>query len=404
MMRCITQAKIDSALASYQADILHFSRDLVAIASENPPGKQYNECVERIREEWDRLGLSYESFDAPSKNNQARSNLLSFVGDGDRVVYFHGHYDVVPAQNREQFQPRIEDGYLYGRGSTDMKAGLAAMTYAAFLLRELEVPLHGRVGLCFVADEETGGEGGSRYLEQIGLLGQDGIAMLTMEPTSGVIWNANRGAITLKITVKGRSAHVGLQHQGINAFEQMLKVATELQNLKAEIEPRKTHYRIYPQEAAHSILMLGGVVQGGTNFNVVPERCTFTVDRRFNPEEKLDTEKARLLSLLESCKRQGIDIEVETIQEGHASGVDEQHPVALALADTIQRVTGTPPAFEMCPGLLETRWYAKKGIPAFAYGPGLLECAHRPHERIEIERIYQHTLIYALTAARLLRP
>jgi acetylornithine deacetylase/succinyl-diaminopimelate desuccinylase-like protein len=228
--------------------------------------------------------------------------------------------------------------------------------------------------------------------------------MLTPEPTSGVIWNANRGAITLRLTVKGRAAHVGLQHQGINAFEQMLRVASALQALKAEVEEQQTRYRIVPAAAARSILMLGGRVEGGTNFNVVPEACTFTVERRFNPEEDLATEKARLFAVLEQVQRQGIQLEVEILQEGDSCGVSEDHPVARALAETIEAVTGKPPAFAMCPGLLETRWYARQGIPAFAYGPGFLEVAHGPHEVVEIERIYQHTLIYALLAARLLSP
>jgi acetylornithine deacetylase/succinyl-diaminopimelate desuccinylase-like protein len=148
--------------------------------------------------------------------------------------------------------------------------------------------------------------------------------------------------------------------------------------------------------------MLGGRVEGGTNFNVVPESCTFTVERRFNPEEDLETEKARLLALFEQARQQGIQLEVEVLQEGPSCGVSEDHPVARALAETIEALTGKRPAFEMCPGLLETRWYARKGIPAFAYGPGFLEVAHGPNEVVEIERIYQHTLIYALVAARLL--
>ena len=283
-----------------------------------------------------------------------------------------------------------------------MKAALAGMIYAVYLLKELEVPLQGRVGLCIVADEETGGQGGSRYLEEIGLLGQDAIAMLIPEPTSGVIWNANRGAITLQITVRGKAAHVGLQHQGVNAFEQMLQVAAALQNLKAEVETRKTGYHIVPEAAAHSILMLGGQVEGGTNFNVVPETCTFTVDRRFNPEEDLETEKARLFAVLSKLQRQGIELEIDVLQEAHSAGSSENHPVAHTLAETIEAVTGDRPPFEMCPGLLEIRWYARKGIPAFAYGPGLLEVAHGPNEAIEIEHIYRHTLIYALVAARLL--
>jgi succinyl-diaminopimelate desuccinylase len=396
------QLALTQALDAHKEAILTFSQDLIRIASENPPGNHYRGCTDRIQLELDRLGFTYRLVEVPGFPDRPRCNLLSFYGNGQRTLYFHGHYDVVPAQSREQFIPRIENGRLHGRGAADMKSGLATMIYAAYLLKELKVPLRGRIGLCFVADEETGGRGGSRYLDQIGLLGQDAMAMLTPEPTSGVVWNANRGAVTLQITVKGKAAHVGLQHQGINAFEQMLQVATGLQTLKAEVETRKTGYRITPATAARSILMLGGRVEGGTNFNVVPEICTFTVERRFNPEEDLETEKARLLAQLEQLRRQGIELEIEVLQEGCSSGVAEDHPVARVLAETIEAVIGERPSFEMCPGLLETRWYAGKGIPAFAYGPGFLEVAHGPNEVIEIERIYQHTILYALVAARLL--
>jgi acetylornithine deacetylase/succinyl-diaminopimelate desuccinylase-like protein len=217
-----------------------------------------------------------------------------------------------------------------------------------------------------------------------------------------VIWNANRGAVTLQITVRGKAAHVGLQHEGVNAFEGMLKVAAALETLKGEVERRQTSYRIVPEAAGHSILMLGGRVEGGTNFNVVPETCTFTVERRFNPEEDLETERARLFDVLESVQRQGISLEVQVLQEGYSSGVAADHPVATALADTIQEVAGERPTFAMCPGILEIRWYAGQGIPAFAYGPGLLEVSHGPDEYVELERVYEHTVIYALVAARLL--
>ena len=393
---------LGQALEACKEPILTFGRDLISIASENPPGNYYRECVDRIRRELDRLGFAYQVVEVPGYSERPRYNVLSFYGDGRPTLYFHGHYDVVPAQRREQFTPRTETGRVHGRGSADMKMGLASMIYATYLLKELKVPLQGRIGLCLVADEETGGQGGSRYLEQIGLLGQNGIAMLTQEPTSGVIWNANRGAITLRISVKGKAAHVGLQHQGINAFEQMLRVAAELQTLKAEVEKHSTGYRVLPQAAAHSILMLGGRVEGGTNFNVVPESCSFTLERRFNPEESLETEKAQLLALLAKLQQQGIKLEVEVLQEGCSSGVSEGHPVANVLAEAVEAVTGERPTCEMCPGILETRWYARRGIPAFAYGPGCLEVAHGPDEAIEIERIYQATIIYALMASRLL--
>jgi acetylornithine deacetylase/succinyl-diaminopimelate desuccinylase-like protein len=95
-------------------------------------------------------------------------------------------------------------------------------------------------------------------------------------------------------------------------------------------------------------------------------------------------------------------MDVEVLQEASSSGASEDHPVAQALAETVQLMVGERPRFTMCPGLLETRWYARKGVPAFAYGPGLLEVSHGPCEAIEIEHVYRHTLIYALSAARLL--
>jgi acetylornithine deacetylase/succinyl-diaminopimelate desuccinylase family protein len=398
--------ELRSALAQtldvHKDAILAFCQDLVGIASENPPGNHYKECTDRLHRELDRLGLDHRVLEGPVHQDRPCYNILGFHGAGQHTVYFHGHYDVVPAQSREQFNPVVRNGRLYGRGATDMKSGVAAMIYAAYLLKEQKVPLRGRIGLCLVADEETGGRGGSAHLDQLGLLGQDALAMFTPEPTSGVIWNANRGAVTLQVTVKGRAAHVGLQHQGVNAFERMLQVASALQELKAEVEARKTGYHIVPAAAAHSILMLGGRVEGGTNFNVVPDACTFTLERRFNPEEDLEAEKARLMALFDRLRQQGTSLDIDVLQEGPSCGTAPDHPVALALAETAEAVTGKRPDFEMCPGLLETRWYARKGIPAFAYGPGFLEVAHGPNEVVDIERIYQHTLIYALLAARLL--
>lgn len=364
--------------------------DLVSIPTENPPGNRYADAVDLLCRHLRALGFSGTRVEGDC--------VLSFAGHGDRTLYFSGHYDVVPAQSPAQFTPAVKGANLFGRGSSDMKSGLAAMIYAARALVECGTPLDGRIGLVFVPDEETAGPRGSRYLAERGWLGQDGLGMLTPEPTGGVVWNANRGAITLRVIVKGKAAHVGRQHEGINSFERMLEVARALQTLKTEVETRTTAFRIAPDAARRSILMLGGRSEGGTNFNVVPETCSFTLDRRINPEEDFEEEKSRLLGLL----HQFVDLEVETIQEGRSSGVDENSSVGRALANSIQAVTGRPPQFEMCPGLLENRFYAERGIPAFAYGPGLLTVSHGPNEFVPIDRIVQCAQIYALTAADLL--
>src|SRR5712664_4314027 len=380
--------------------------ELVAVPTENPPGKNYRACADLLEKQLRLVGLSCERLEAGEQKDGTGDSPVCLVashGRGERVLYFHGHYDVVPAQSREQFQPSRKGHFLFGRGSCDMKGGIVAMLYAILALKECGAELDGRIALTLVPNEETGGEGGSAWLATQGRLGRGGIGMLLAEPTSGVVWNANRGAISLRVRVFGKSAHVGLQHQGENAFERMHRVVERLQELKQEVEERTTNFNIGAEQARRSILMLGGQSGGGANFNVVPEECWFTIDRRINPEEELAEEKSKLLAVLESCKREGIPLEWEILQEGRSSACREEEPLGEALARSVSAVTGETPRFEMCPGLLEIRFYAAQGIPAYAYGPGLLSVAHGPNEYVDLRKVIECAAIYALTATQMLR-
>jgi succinyl-diaminopimelate desuccinylase len=378
--------------------------DLVAIPTENPPGKNYRACADFLEKTLRRAGLDCERF-ATASSNDNRDDvpecLLAAYGSGERALCFHGHYDVVPAQSHDQFQPSRKDRFLFGRGSCDMKGGIMAMLYAILALKEIELKPKYRIGLTLVPNEETGGEGGTAWLARQGLLARGGVGMLTAEPTSGVVWNANRGAISLRVRVFGKAAHVGLQHQGANAFERMHEVVGKLRQLKREVEVRTTEFKIGSEQRRNSILMLGGQAGGGTNFNVVPEECWFTIDRRINPEEDLAAEKAKLTDILERCKSDGIPLDWETLQEGSSASSSEKGPIGEALSRSVFAVTGEAAQFEMCPGLLETRFYAAKGIPAFAYGPGLLSVAHGPNEYVDMRKIIDTAAIYALTAMEL---
>jgi acetylornithine deacetylase/succinyl-diaminopimelate desuccinylase family protein len=379
---------------------------LVAIPTENPPGRNYRPCVDFLENTLRQAGLACERLGPSVSAGNPESlpeSLLSTYGTGTRTLYFHGHYDVVPAQSQEQFQPSRKGHFLFGRGSCDMKGGIVAMFYAICALKEIGAELNGRIVLLLVPNEETGGKGGSAWLAQEGQLGRDGIGMLMPEPTSGVVWNANRGAISLRVRVLGKSAHVGLQHQGENAFEGMHSVVEKLQQLKRRVEQRTTQINIGSEQARNSILMLGGESGGGTNFNVVPEECWFTIDRRINPEEDLETEKVELVNVLEQCKREGIPLEWEIFQEGSSSFCEEGGSLAETLSRNVELVTGSAPRFEMCPGLLEIRFYADQGIPAYAYGPGLLSVAHGPNEYVDLRNVVDAAAIYALTALEVLK-
>jgi acetylornithine deacetylase/succinyl-diaminopimelate desuccinylase family protein len=368
--------------------MLDLTQRLIAIPSENPPGNHYEECADTLFDALDRLG-----FDELRREGAC---VLASVGTGPRTLYFSGHYDVVPAQSREQFQPRVKGANLFGRGASDMKSGLVAMIHAAAAARDEGLLKTGRIGIVLVPDEETAGPRGSRDLDARGLLGRDAVGMLTPEPTGGVIWNANRGAISLRATLRGKAAHVGRQFEGVNAFERALPALARLVAIKNEVERRETQQHIAPAAARKSILMLGGRVEAGTNFNVTPDFCSFTVDRRINPEEDLEEEKRRLYDALEG-------FEIETLQEEAAAATPARDPLGVILSRHIASLTGREPAFEMCPGLLETRFYAAYGIPAFAYGPGLLTVSHGPNEFVPIRNIAQCALIYALTAVEVLR-
>ena len=407
-----TKERLMDVVSSCRNEILDFTKALIQVPTENPPGSSYRDCVAVVEAKLEEIGLESSVLEVPAGRNQNPRNgriqsesaycLMSFYGTGPRTLYFHGHYDVVPAATPRQFKPLLKGDRLFGRGSADMKGGLAAMIYAVKAIKACKLRLNGRIGLAIVPDEETGGLRGSHALAASGKLGKDGIGMFTAEPTGGAIWNACRGAISLRVTVKGKPSHVGLHFWGVNSFEKMLGVANKLMELKQRVESRKTAFKIEPDEARNSILLIGGECQGGASFNTVPAQCCFTVDRRINPEEDLGAEKERLLELFDRFRKDGTEVEVETLQEARPAGFSEHDPVARALSTSIEAVTGKAPSFEMCPGLLETRFYAEQGVPAFAYGPGQLTAAHAPDESVALEDICACAAVYTLAAAELL--
>jgi len=390
--------EIQRQLKRRTADLVDFASSLIKIPSENPPGAGYPKCAALIASTLKQLGLTTRTVN-PSGT---ASIVMGTHGDGGRALYFSGHYDVVPAQSAEQFKPIVRKANLHGRGSADMKGGIAAMAFAIHALKQIGFEPAGRVVSVSVPDEETSGPRGTIALAKAGLIERDALGMLTMEPTSGVVWNGNRGVITVRITVRGRPAHVGMHFRGVNAFRGMLDVATEFAALEREVAQRQTAFNIKPDAARRSVVLLGGELSGGHLFNAVPDRVSFTVDRRTNPEENFDEERERLLAIVAGARQRGLTVSIEELQQGRPSATNADVPLARALATNIRAVTGKPARFELCPGVLETRHYAALGIPALAYGPGLLSISHGPNEFVSIRKLLDCAEVYARTAVRLL--
>jgi succinyl-diaminopimelate desuccinylase len=373
---------------------------LVAIDSENPPGRALGRCGRLLRDVMTDLRLAPELIELPPARELEEPCLVrGSVGAGGPVVYFHGHFDVVPAQSRAQLQPLREGGRIIGRGSADMKGGLVSMLYGAAAAREAGLIGDRRIVLHFVCDEETGSVAGSGHLREAGMIDPGALAMVTAEPTGGVVWHASRGAITLRVEVHGRPAHVGQAHLGVNAFEQMVQIVEPLTALARELLARRTAYALDTDEARGSMLVVGGASGSGVNFNVVPGTAWFSVDRRFNPEEDLDEEVARLTTTINDAAAQvGAQVSIEVLQRQPSAGTDDGHPAAVALARCVTAVEGVAPRFELCPGVLETRWYAQLGVPAFAYGAGRLDVSHGPDEYIDEAAMRRCAAVYALFA------
>lgn len=376
---------------------------LVRVPTENPPGRELGRCAVVLRDALERLGFSAELIElAPTGSLEAPAIVRGTVGSGAQLVYYHGHFDVVPAQSPAQFEPQRRDGKIIGRGTADMKGGLVSMLYGAAAARELGLLGDRKIVFHFVCDEETGSTAGSGHLRTAGLIGPNAVAMLTAEPTGGVIWRACRGAITLRVQTSGREAHVGYAHEGVNAFEQMIRIAEPLTTLSHELLDERTSFPVERDEAAGSMLVVGGQAGAGAGFNVVPGSAWFSVDRRFNPEEQLDQELARLTGMIEeAADAAGAQIDIEVLQAQPSGSTDQDHPAARTLARCVEAVEAAGATFQLCPGVLDTRWYSQLGIPAFAYGGGRLDISHGPDEYIEEAAMRRCAAVYALFAAQI---
>jgi succinyl-diaminopimelate desuccinylase len=378
---------------------------LVRIPTENPPGRELARCAGVVRDVMELLGFSAELIElAATGTLEGPTIVRGGVGSGDALIYYHGHFDVVPAQSARQYEPERRDGKIIGRGAADMKGGLVSMLYGAAAANELGLLDGRKIVFHFVCDEETGSAAGSGHLREAELIDREAVAMLTAEPTGGVIWHACRGAITLRVRTSGREAHVGYVHQGINAFEHMIRIAQPLTMLSHELLKKRTSFPVESEEAAGSMLVVGGQAGAGAGFNAVPGSAWFSIDRRFNPEEELDQELERLTGMInEAADVAGAKVDIDVLQKQPSGSTEQTHPAAQTLAQCIDAVEGAAPSFQLCPGVLDTRWYSQLGIPAFAYGGGRLDISHGPDEYIDEAAMRRCAAVYGLFAAHIMR-
>jgi succinyl-diaminopimelate desuccinylase len=375
------------------------ARQLVRIDTTNPPGNE-RPAVALLEEVL--RGAGFETQTRPYLDNPERIQLVARLrGAGTRPgVLFSGHVDVVPPGNVPwsvgPFAGELRDGRLYGRGSCDMKGGVAALVVAATRLaagRKLE----GDLVVAITADEERNCLGAEALVEEPLFEGLG--SAIVAEPTSLGLYVAEKGAYWLEITALGKTAHGSMPHLGANAVAAVAELLVRWE-------------RQYPSDAApHALLgsatLTPGVIQGGVKVNVVPDRCAVQLDMRTVPGVEHSRLRAEIDALVAEigAARPGIRWAIETLSDRPAVECPADSPLARALSGAIRQVKGAQPEPRGVPYCTEACiWVPRLGIPAVICGPGEPGMCHQPDEFVDLEELELAAEIYTRAVEEMLQP
>lgn len=351
--------------------------DLVQIETENPPGNE-KECAEYIVEWFDEHGIDAELVKEPYTD---RPQVGARVGEGDPTLVLNGHIDVVPAGDTDEwthdpYGAGMDDGYLYGRGSVDMKTGVAiAMLATAELADEIETnELPGSIAFHAAIGEETAEPGTKTLLEQ----GYDGDYGVVLEPTEMRTATSEKGLAWYEITVSGDPSHASRPDQGTNAIQYAQPVLDALTDYDETVRTREDDLI---GQAYATVTMF----EAGTKENVVPERATITIDRRFLSAESIqdiDTEIDDLLGQV--AADHDIELSWERTRTYESAAIDADSSFAEVFRRHSAEVADVPTDPWGVTASTDVRNFVNADIEAITWGPGDLSQAHTYDEHIDL--------------------
>ena len=363
-------------------DARALTETLVRIDSRNPtlvpgaPGE--SGCAHVLAEVLGGWGFRLEWQDV----RDGRSNLLARIGHpepGAPVLMFNGHLDVVGVDGMDHppFASEIRDGRLYGRGSCDMKAGVAAMCVAAW--QAAQQPIRGEIIVAAVIDEEFESLGTRAMLER----GTRADVAVVTEPTRLAICPAHRGFVWLEFTFTGRAAHGSRYDLGIDAIQHAAMVLSALEFLQRTTLQTRTH-PLLGRASLHA-----STIAGGVGWSTYPEHCTLRVERRTVPGETTASVLAEVEQLLSELRhgepQPAVTVRVDTAQGPSDVAVDA--PLVQRLAAAHASVRGTVPPVEGLSAWTDAALLNDAGIPAVCFGPGDIALAHAATEFVPLVEI-----------------
>jgi succinyl-diaminopimelate desuccinylase len=396
----------------HSADLLRTLRHLVGISTVNPPGENYTPITAWLTHELAALGLKSKRFTLPAallkkelppeQHRFPRYNVLGKLAapGAKKTVHFNAHYDVVPVSGRwkhgSPFSGTIAGGWIYGRGTSDMKGSIASLLLALQALRATKTAPRLNVEVSFTADEETDSALGTGWLVDHAPIAPDYAVVMEGGELNQVCCGHN-GTLWLEVTVHGRAAHGSRPDLGINALEKMAALVRELEIYKRSLT--RTRWRTPNGRIASPTLNVGGVFScgEGAKINTVPATATFTLDRRVLAIESHAGAERELRAFLAAAARRipQCRITVSKISENYACFTPPAHPFFAAMAGCVTRVRGEPAEFNVSTGFNDMHFFASiRKIPTLGYGPGGRK-EHAVDEAAKISELLASAKIYA---------
>lgn len=363
---------------------LAFLQSLIQIDSTNPPGNE-QAIIQQFINRSEATGLPYQVMTVDNNRSNFSVRINGSNTDKGKLL-LNGHTDTVKIGSQKwQYNPfdaHIEDGKLYGRGTTDMKSGLAALYLALESLYLENYPLKKNVEFLATAGEEVDSIGATHYVNTQGM--SDVEAIVIAEPTHERVVVGHKGALWIEVKVTGKTAHGAMPEQGVNAIE----AASEIIHL---VERLKTEWKVRHDPLGTSSISVN-MIQGGIQTNVIPDECILYVDIRSvipNCHDKLyhDFNQA-LQSLFEGATLP--NVEAKIILNREAVLTNEQSQIIQdALTITQQQQVGGVSYYTDASVL-----NSSSDIPTLIYGPGIETLAHQPDEYVEVAAFERSIAFY----------
>ncbi|MCQ0968899.1 acetylornithine deacetylase/succinyl-diaminopimelate desuccinylase family protein (plasmid) [Paracoccus sp. TK19116] len=416
---------LTTAIEARRPSLIQLTQDLIRIPTLNPPGRHYLDICEFLQARMAPQGWDCElvrAHGAPGDSETyPRWNIVARhkgARSGD-CVHFNSHHDVVEVGHgwtRDPFGGELDGDRIYGRGSCDMKGGLAASIIAAEAFIA-ENPDHaGTVEISATADEESGGFGGVAYLAERGDFARVNHVIIPEPLHKDRICLGHRGVWWAEIETQGRIAHGSMPFLGDCAVRHMGAVLEEMEaTLWPLLAGKHTEMPVIPDGARSSTLNINSIHGGasepeadytGLPAPCVPDRCRIVIDRRFLIEEDLAEVKAEVTALLEKVKAQrpSFRYEVRDLFEVIPSMTDRDAPVVRTTAAAIERVLGREAGYVVSPGTYDQKHIDRIGKlkNCIAYGPGVLDLAHQPDEWVGVQDMLDSARVMALVLDDLL--